>query len=168
MTNKIQFSKKYLHFCSFKAMVRSRCQNQRMEVIMSLKKLCLGAIVFCSFVSVSGFAVDAMRAATAVQTNTKYSPCLTLTRDQDRNIIGFHVNGINPEDAGILLTNDSAPLSTEFTIISGITPEGGLSAYMLPSNAATAHVVESLSRDLVNAGAVNIQIIRQSNGKAAS
>lgn len=136
---------------------------------MSLKKLFIGTIAV--FSAVSGFASptpDAMRAASAVQINTKYSSSVSLTRDQNGNIVSFHVNGVTPEDAGILLTKDPSPLTTEFTIVSGVTREGGVSAYMLPSNVATAHVIESISRDLVNYGAVSIQITKQLNGKFTS
>lgn len=134
---------------------------------MSLKNvLFIGTIMISS--SVFGFASqtpDAMRAAGAVQTNTKYSSSLSLTKDNNGNIISFHVNGIGAQDAGILLTKDTAPLSAEYTIITGVTKEGGVSSYMLPSSIATGHVVESISRDLVNAGAINIQISKQLNGR---
>ena len=136
---------------------------------MSLKNLFIGTLALCS--SVSGFASptpDAMRAASAVQINSRYSSSISLTKDQNGNIISFHVNGVSPEDAGILLAKDNSPLSTEFTIISGVTREGGVSAYMLPSNVATAHVIESISRDLVNAGAVTIQITKQLTGKLSA
>jgi hypothetical protein len=136
---------------------------------MSLKNLFIGTIAFCSSASIfAGPTPDAMRAASAVQINSKYSSSVSLTKDQNGNIISFHVNGVSPEDAGILLAKDNSPLSTEFTVISGITKEGGISAYMLPSSVATAHVIESISKDLVNAGAVTIQITKQMNGKLSS
>ncbi len=133
---------------------------------MSIKTQLIIAIAV--FASVSGFAAptpDAMRAASAVQTNTKYSSCISLTRDASGNIVSFHVNGVCPEDVGTLLKKDTTPLTGEFTIISGINKDGAVSSYMLPSSIATAQVVESISRDLVNAGSVNIQITKQTNGK---
>ena len=133
---------------------------------MSLKYLLIAAVAVCS--SATGFAnqtPDAMRAAQAVQINTKYSSTIAMTKDANGNIVSFHVNGVGPSDAGILLTKEAAPLSTEYTVVSGINKEGGISAYMLPTNIATAHVVESISRDLVNAGALNIQISKQFSGR---
>ena len=132
-----------------------------------MKYMLIGALALCS--SATSFASpspDAMRAAQAVAVNTRYSSTISLTRDAAGNIVSFHVNGVNPADAGILLTKDAQPLSQEYTIVSGVTKEGGISAYMLPTSVATAHVVESISRDLVNAGAVNIQISRQLNGRS--
>ena len=134
---------------------------------MTIKNFLLGALVMGS--SIAGYATsnnaDAMRAASAVQINTKYANCVTLTRDIDGNIVSFHVNGVTPTDAGILLMKAASPLSTEFTIVSGVTREGGISSFMLPSNIATARVVEAMSQDLVNAGAVSIQINRVLTGK---
>lgn len=136
---------------------------------MSFRHLFMGTLAICGSFAVAGFAAptqDAMRAASAVQINAKYSSSLCLTKDADGNIISFHVNGVSPEDAGILLTRDISPLSTEYVIITGINKEGGASVYMLPTGVATAHVVESISQDLVNSGAISIQISKQQNGKA--
>jgi hypothetical protein len=135
---------------------------------MLTRALLIGTFV-CG--SIAGFAEasptpDAMRAAAAVQINTKYFSSITLTKDPEGNIISFHVNGVSPGDAKILLTKDSTPLSTEFTIVSGVTKEGGISIYMIPSSIATPLIVESISQDLVNAGAVSIQIQKQQTGRA--
>lgn len=138
---------------------------------MSVKKILRGSLVIAIFSSVAGFASpnpEAMRAASAVQNNTKLASSITLTKDSDLNIIGFHVNGVSPTDADILLKKDPAPLSTEFTIILGENREGGSSTYMLPTNVATAHVVESISKDLVNAGAITLQITKQNTGRPQS
>jgi hypothetical protein len=135
---------------------------------MAMQNFLIGAIALGGY-AVTGFASpspDAMRAASAVQINTKYSSSVSLTRDPDGNIVSFHANGVSPTDAGILLTKDSSPLSTEFTIISGTTKEGGISTYMLPSNVATARVIESISQDLVNYGAISVQITKQISGRS--
>ena len=133
---------------------------------MSLRNVFIGSLTLLS--CAAGFASptsDAMRSAAAVQTNTKYSSILSLTKDADLNIISFHVNGVNPTDAEILLTKDPSPLSTEFTVVSGVTKEGWTSFYMLPTNIATPHIIESISRDLVNAGAISVQIAKQLTGR---
>lgn len=133
---------------------------------MLIRNLVIGALAICG--SATAFAAptaDAMRAASAVQTNVKYSFSISLTRDADGNIVSFHVNGVNPDDASILLKREPSPLSSEYTIVTGINREGGTATFMLPSNIATAHVISSISQDLVNAGAVNIQITRQQSGK---
>lgn len=133
---------------------------------MSLKKLCVGTLVIAVCTSVSGFATpDAMRAANATQINSKLASSVTLTKDSDANIVSFHVNGVSPSDADILIRKDPSPLSTEFTIITGTTPEGCCSCYMLPTSIATAQVVEAVSKDLVNAGSTNLQITKQLTGK---
>lgn len=124
------------------------------------------AIALCSTAAVFAAPTpDAMRAASAVQMNSKLASSVTLTKDADANIISFHVNGVSPADAEILLKKDPSPLSTEFTIISGVSKEGATSYYMLPSNVATAYVVEKISQDLVNAGATNLQITKHLTGK---
>ena len=132
--------------------------------MLTLKRALVLAIVLCSGSVYASSSPDSMRAATAVEKNTKYATCLTLTKDLNGNIISFHVNGVAPDDARILINKDAAPLTTEYTIIEGQTKEGGISTYMLPSNIATARVIESISQDLVNAGAVSIQITKQING----
>lgn len=133
---------------------------------MSIKIFLLGSAALAICTSISGFATpDAMRAATAVDLNTKWASSVNLTKDADANIISYHVNGVSPADAEILLKKDPAPLSTEFTIISGVNKEGTACTYMLPSNVATAFVVETISRDLVNSGATNLQISKQLTGK---
>ncbi len=134
---------------------------------MSIKTILMSALVLGS--SVAGFATsanpDAMRAASATQTNTKYASSVSLTKDADGNIVSYHVNGVSSADARILLTGISSPLSTEYTVVCGVTKDGGLSAYMLPTNVATARIIESISQDLVNAGAVNIQITKVLTGR---
>ena len=135
---------------------------------MSIKKLITCSLTIAMFSSVAGFATptpDAMRAASAVQLNSKLASSVSLTRDANANIISFHVNGVSPSDAEILLKKEPTPLSTEYTIISGVTKEGATCCYMLPSNVATAQVVESISKDLVNAGAISLQITKQLTGK---
>lgn len=135
---------------------------------MSIKKLLVGtlAVAICSSVaSFASITPDAMRGASAVQLNTKLAQSVTVTKDANDNIISFHVNGVSPSDTGILLTKDPSPLSTEFTIISGINKEGGISSYMLPTNIATPQIVEQISKDLVNAGAISISIVKQLTGK---
>lgn len=135
---------------------------------MSFKNVLVGslALAICTFASGSATPTsDAMRAAAAVQTGAKYSSCVTLTKDADGNIISFHVNGICPEDVGILLKKDNSPLTSEYTIVQGTTKEGTISTYMFPTNIATAQVVEAISKDLVNAGSISIQITKQANGK---
>jgi len=151
----------FLFFFSFLKLLNLLIEN------LQIKNILTSALVISSFAT--GFASsnspDSMRAATAVQINTKYASCVSLSRDADGNIVSFHVNGVAPTDAGILLTKASAPLSTEYTIVSGVTKEGGISSFMLPSNVATARVIEAMSQDLVNAGAVSIQINRVLTGK---
>lgn len=108
---------------------------------------------------------DAMRAASAVQQNSKLATSLNLTKDADANIISFHVNGIVPEDVEILLRQDPSPLSSQYTVITGRNNDGSSCCFMLPSNVATAAVVESISSDLVNAGSTNIEITKQKTGR---
>lgn len=108
---------------------------------------------------------ESMRAASAVQQNKQLASSLNLTKDADANIISFHVNGITSDDARILLNQDPAPLSSEYTVITGKNREGGSCCFMLPSTVATASVVESISKDLVNAGSINIDITKQKTGK---
>ncbi len=133
---------------------------------MSLKNFLFGSLAM--FSTAAGFASstpDAMRAASAVQLNTKYASSITLSQDANANIISFHVNGVGAGDANILLTKNPSPLTTEYTIITGEAKEGGLTTYMLPSNIATAQVIESISKDLVNSGAINVQITKQLTGR---
>ena len=135
---------------------------------MSIKIFTAGSLVLAICSSVAGFATptpDSMRAAAAVQQNAKLASSISVTRDANGNIISFHVNGVNPKDVDILLEKDSLPLSSEFTVINGSTKEGGSCCYMLPSNVATANVVESISKDLVNAGSVTLKITKQQTGK---
>jgi hypothetical protein len=120
------------------------------------------------FLNAAGFAnstPESLRGASAIANNTKLASSISMTKDADENVISFHVNGINPSDAEILLTQRDAPLSTEFTLISGETSDGTCSCYMLPTNVATSHVVESISQNLVNSGAVSLQITKQTKGK---
>lgn len=132
---------------------------------MSFIKVIIASLAICSSVSIFASSnPDAMRAVSAADKNSKYSSCIALTRDANQNIVGFHVNGVTPSDARILITKDPAPLSTEFTLVSGQTSEGGITSYMLPSSIATAQVIEAISQDLVNGGAVSIQITKQLNG----
>lgn len=132
------------------------------------KKFFKGILTVAIIGSVAGFATptpDSMRAALAVQLNSRLASSVTLTKDANSNIISFHVNGVSPSDAEILLTRDPSPLSTEFTTIVGVTKEGATCSYMLPTQVATANVVEQISKDLVNAGATNIQISKQLTGR---
>lgn len=132
------------------------------------KKLFILVIAFATCNATAAFSTptpDAMRAASAVQQNSQLSSSLNLTRDADDNIISFHVNGVNAEDAEILLNQDSSPLSSEYTVITGKNRDGGSCSFMLPSQVATALVVESISKDLVNAGSTNIDITKQKTGK---
>lgn len=135
-----------------------------MKFKILIATLAIGMISNVSFAEQAS--PDAMRGASAVQNNTKLASSITLTRDPSSNIISFHVNGINPSDAEILLMKTPNALSTEYTVIDGQTREGTSCCYMLPSNVATSHVVEGISKDLVNAGAISIQITKQSSGKA--
>lgn len=134
---------------------------------MLIRNLLIGAITLCAGVSglSAAHSADSMRGATAVQINTKYSSTVAMAKDHAGNIISFHVNGISPTDAGILLTHANSPLSTEFTVVSGVSKEGGIMAYMLPTNIATAHVIENISKDLVNAGSISVHITKQLTGK---
>lgn len=136
---------------------------------MTIKKFFTGTLAIAIFSSIAGFAdqssPDAMRGASAIQHNTRLASSISLTRDANANIVGFHVNGINPADAEILLFKSPSPLSTEFTLINGVTKEGTSCCYMLPTNVATSLVVEGISKELVNAGAVNIQITKQNSGR---
>lgn len=109
---------------------------------------------------------DAMRAANAVQQNSKLSSSLNVTKDANGKIVSYHVNGVNPDDADILLKQDTNPLSSEYTIITGKCSDGSSCCYMLPSPVATGAVVESISKDLVNAGSTNIDITKQKTGRA--
>lgn len=135
---------------------------------MSITKKLTGTLAIALFSSVAAFATptpDAMRGAAAIQLNAQLASSVSLTKDANANIISFHVNGVNPTDAEILIKKDATPLSTEFTVINGITKEGGTCCYMLPSNVATAQVVEAISKELVNAGATSLQITKQLTGK---
>lgn len=124
------------------------------------------ALATCSTTAVySTPTPDAMRAASAVQQNNRLASSLNITKDADANIISFHVNGVKTDDAEILLKQDPAPLSSEFTIITGKNTDGSSCCFMLPSHVATASVVESISKDLVNAGSTNIDITKQKTGK---
>jgi hypothetical protein len=137
---------------------------------MTIKKFVAGLLVVAISGNVIGFAAqatpDAMRGAAAIQHNTKLASSISLTKDASSNIISFHVNGINPADAEILLMKGTSPLSTEYTVIEGQTKEGTSCCYMLPTHVATSLVIEGISKDLVNAGSVSIQITKQSSGKA--
>jgi len=108
---------------------------------------------------------DAMRAASAVQQNSQLASSINITKDADTNVISFHVNGVNPTDAEILLKQDSTPLSSEFTVVTGKNKDGGSCCYMLPTNVATAAVIESISKELVNSGSISINITKQKTGK---
>lgn len=135
---------------------------------MSIKKFLAGTLALAICSSVAGYASttpEAMRAATAVMLNTKLASSVSLTKDNDDNIISFHVNGVNPTDADILLKRDSAPLSTEYTVVSGVTKEGSTYWFMIPSNIATASVIETISKDLVNAGSMSLKISKHNNGR---
>lgn len=126
----------------------------------------LMAIATCSSSAVySTPTPDAMRAATAVQQNSQLASSVSLTRDSNANVISFHVNGVNAADAEILLKQDPNPLSSEYTVITGKNRDGSSCCFMLPSQVATAGVVESISKDLVNAGSTNIDITKQKTGK---
>lgn len=135
---------------------------------MSSKKFLAGSLAVAMLSTVTMFASptqESMRAAASVQQNARIASSVHLTKDADSNIISFHVNGVQPSDAEILIRKDSAPLSTEFTIIKGVNEEGGTSYFMLPTTVATSLVVETISKDLVNAGSTSIQISKQTNGK---
>lgn len=132
------------------------------------KKIFTLAVVLATCSATAAFSTstpDAMRAASAVQINSQLANSLNLTKDANDNIISFHVNGINPDDASTLLTQSSSPLSSEYTVITGKNRDGSSCCFMLPSPVATASVVESISRDLVNAGSTNIDISKQRTGK---
>lgn len=135
---------------------------------MSIKKSFTGSLIVALVTSAAIFAAptpDAMRSVAATDFNSKLPASVTMTRDADNNIISFHVNGVNPQDADILLKRDPARLSTEYTVISGGCKEGGTCSFMLPSNVATPQIVEALSKELVNAGSVNLQITKQTTGR---
>lgn len=108
---------------------------------------------------------DAMRAASAVQQNSLLSTSINVTRDPDTNVVSFHVNGVNPTDAEILLKREASPLSSEYTVVTGKNRDGSTCCYMMPSNVATAQVIESVSKDLVNAGNTQIEITQQKTGR---
>lgn len=137
---------------------------------MSIKKILTGSLIFAFASSSACFATaaspDAMRGASAIQQNTKLASSISLTKDASSNIIGFHVNGVNSSDAEILLMKSSSPLSTEYTLINGTTKEGTSCCFMLPSNVATSQIVEQISKDLVNSGAVTISITKQNSGQS--
>lgn len=133
---------------------------------MLMKKYFKGLLALVILNSATVLATpDSMRAASSTQLNTKLASSITLTKDADANIIGYHVNGVSPSDAEILLKKDPSPLSTEYTTILGVTSEGSTCCYMLPTHVATANIVEGISKDLVNAGSTNIQISKQLTGK---
>lgn len=108
---------------------------------------------------------DAMRAASAVQQNSQLSSSLNVTKDADSNVISFHVNGVKATDAQILLKQEPTPLSSEYTVITGKNRDGSSCCFMLPTSVATAGVVESISKDLVNSGSTSIDISKQKTGK---
>ena len=133
---------------------------------MSIKFFLTGSLILAASSTVSLFATpEAMIAAAAIQTNARLASSVSLTKDADANIISFHVNGVLPSDAEILLKKDPSPLSTEFTVICGTDKKGTACSYMLPSHIATAYVIETISRDLVNSGATTLQISKQLTGK---
>jgi hypothetical protein len=133
---------------------------------MNTKIIGILAIALCS--TVGAFATpDGMRGASAVQLNNRLAASVSVTKDAEANIISFHVNGISASDADILIKKFPSPLSTEYTVITGLNKEGASTTYMLPTNIATAQVVESISQDLVNAGAINIEITKQTTGQTA-
>lgn len=124
------------------------------------------AIAICSAAAVFGTPTpDAMRAASAVQQNSQLASSVNLTKDASENIISFHVNGVNPTDAEILLRQDATPLSSEYTVITGKNKDGSSCCFMLPTPVATAAVVESISKDLVNTGSTSIDISKQKTGR---
>lgn len=135
---------------------------------MSIKKiLSLSlAIALCNSLSLAAYVPDAMRGANAIHNNTMLNSSISLTTDPDGNIISFHVNGIDPKDAGILLSQDGAALSTEFTVVRGTCGDGTCCCYMMPSNVATPQVVQGISKELVNAGSINLSITKQETGKS--
>jgi hypothetical protein len=132
------------------------------------KKMFTLAMVLATCSATSAFSTptpDAMRAASAVQRNSQLATSLNLTKDANANIVSFHVNGINPDDATTLLTQSPNPLSSEYTVITGKNRDGSSCCFMLPTSIATPSVVESISKDLVNAGAAIIDITKQRTGK---
>ena len=70
---------------------------------MKINKFLIVALTVCSSVAFAAPTNDAMRAASDVHTNAKYSSCLSVTKDENGNLIGFHVNGVKPEDVAIFL-----------------------------------------------------------------
>ena len=136
---------------------------------MSIKKILAGSLALAICTSAAGFSAptpDAMRGSTATQINSRLASSVSLTKDANANIISFHVNGVSPSDAQTLLAKSSSPLSSEFTVITGENREGASSTYMLPTDVATAQVVEGISRELVNGGAISLQITKQTTGKS--
>jgi len=133
------------------------------KILLSSVLMSVGCVVACYGTAASP---DSMRGASAIQQNTKLASSISLTRDGSSNIVGFHVNGVSPSDAEILLMKSPSPLSTEFTLINGTTKEGTSCCYMLPTNVATSIIVEQISKDLVNAGAISVQITKQKTGQS--
>lgn len=132
-------------------------------------KLLISVLGLALCINVAGFAnstPESLRGAAAIDRNSKLAASISMTKDADENIISFHVNGINPSDAEILLSQSSQPLSTEFVLISGTTNDGTCSCYMIPTNVATSNIVETISKDLVNAGAITLHITKQTTGKS--
>jgi hypothetical protein len=109
----------------------------------------------------------ALRAVSAIQMNNKLANSICLIKDEHDNTVCYYVNGASPQDAEVLLMNKPRPLSTEFTIITGVTREGTSCSYMLPSKIASKYLMELISLDLLNGGAVNIQIATQSSGQSS-
>jgi len=109
---------------------------------------------------------NAVRAISAVQLNSKLNSSISVTKDENGNLVSYFANGISPKDAEALLLKNAIPLSSEFTIITGTTKEGASCCYMLPSQLASQYVTEIISMDLLNGGATNIQITTQSTGKS--
>lgn len=132
---------------------------------MSKKPFLIAIATLAAATTFGASTPDAMRAASAVQQNSQLAASLNITKDANANTISFHVNGIHAEDADILLKQSPAPLSSEYTSITGINTDGSSCCFMLPSQIATAYVVESISKDLVNAGATGILINKQKTGK---
>jgi hypothetical protein len=126
---------------------------------------CVIALLSFNFTCFANFNPHSMRVHSAVLLNTKLTKSINLVRDENGDIISYYVNGIPPKDVQILLTKSASPLSTEYTIITGITKEGASCCFMLPSAIANPYTTEIISLDLVNGGAVNVQIATQSTGQ---
>lgn len=133
--------------------------SKKIFTVAMILATCGASAAFCASTQ------DAMRAASAVQQNSKLASSINLTKDADANIISFHVNGIPPEDVDILLKQEPSPLSSQYTVITGRNNDGSSCCFMLPTTVATAAVVESISSDLVNSGSTNIEITKQKTGR---